>query len=126
MNSRYAGPGSKAVTSHWKHGWASYLASSRGWIVALIDGRGSGRDGNERRFAVHERLGTVEVDDQIEVTKYLVDNLHIIDPRRIAIWGWSYGGFVTLHALSDQRQELFQCGIAVAPVTNWRFYGKNR
>ena len=66
----------------------------------------------------------MEVQDQIEVARYLADRLPIIDPRRIAIWGWSYGGYATLRALSDEKQELFQCGIAVAPVTNWRYYGK--
>jgi dipeptidyl aminopeptidase/acylaminoacyl peptidase len=53
----------------------------------------------------------------------LVENLHIIDPRRIGVWGWSYGGYTTLRILSEEKQNLFQCGIAVAPVTNWRFYG---
>ena len=62
--------------------------------------------------------------DQIEVAKYLVDNLRIIDPQRIAIWGWSYGGYAALRALSDEEQDIFQCAIAVAPVTNWRFYGE--
>lgn len=71
------------------------------------------------------KLGSVEVADQIEVTKYLVDNLHIIDPRRIGVWGWSYGGYTTLRILSDEKQNLFQCGIAVAPVTNWRYYGED-
>lgn len=70
-------------------------------------------------------MGSVEVADQIEVTKYLVENLHIIDPRRIGVWGWSYGGYTTLRILSDEKQNLFQCGIAVAPVTNWRYYGRS-
>ena len=61
---------------------------------------------------------------QIEATRYLVENLHIIDPRRIGVWGWSYGGYTTLRILSEEKQDLFQCGIAVAPVTNWRFYGE--
>ena len=61
---------------------------------------------------------------QIEVVRYLVSNLSIINPRQIAIWGWSYGGYVTLRALSDEDQDVFQCGIAVAPVTNWRYYGR--
>jgi dipeptidyl aminopeptidase/acylaminoacyl peptidase len=62
---------------------------------------------------------------KIEATRYLVDHLHIIDPRRIGVWGWSYGGYTTLRILSEEKQNLFQCGIAVAPVTNWRFYGKH-
>ena len=109
----------------WKQGWASYLSSTRSWVVAHIDGRGSGHDGDKRRFQVYEQLGSLEVDDQIEVTRYLIDNLKFVDPRRIGIWGWSYGGYAALRALSDRDQEVFQCGIAVAPVTSWRFYGKD-
>ena len=65
-----------------------------------------------------------QTNPQIEVVRYLVSNLSIINPRQIAIWGWSYGGYVTLRALSDEDQDVFQCGIAVAPVTNWRYYGR--
>ena len=92
--------------------------------MAQIDGRGSSGDGDRKRFEVWQKLGSVEVADQIEVTQYLIKNLHIIDPRRIAVWGWSYGGYATLAILSDENQEIFQCGISVAPVTNWRYYGK--
>jgi dipeptidyl aminopeptidase/acylaminoacyl peptidase len=122
---RYAGPGTQTYKSNWKMGWSAYLASTRGFIVAEIDGRGSGGEGDRRRFEIWERLGSVEVSDQIEVAKYLSSTLSIIDPRRVAIWGWSYGGYVTLRALSDEDQDVFQCGIAVAPVTNWRFYGES-
>ena len=106
----------------WKQGWPAYLASQRSWIIAQIDGRGSGGGGDRRRFELYQRLGTVEVDDQIEVAKYLAKHLPIVDPRRVAIWGWSYGGYATLRALSDPRQDVLQCGIAVAPVSSWRFY----
>ena len=85
-------------------GWPAYLASSRGIIVAQIDGRGSGGEGDRRRFELWNRLGSVEVQDQIEVVRHLVSNLSIINPRQIAIWGWSYGGYVTLRALSDEDQ----------------------
>ena len=149
---RYAGPDTQVARSEWQGGsWASYLASNQGWIVAQIDGRGSGGDGDRRKFEVWQQLGSTEVQDQIEVyyqgiqvlsftpilhimplhlrfmlqvSKYLISNLHIIDPRRVAVWGWSYGGYVTLAALSDPKQDIFQCGISVAPVTNWRFYGE--
>ncbi len=77
------------------------------------------------RFEVYERLGTVEVQDQIEAARYLAAHLPIVDPRRVAIWGWSYGGYATLRALSHPDQDIFQCGIAVSPVTDWRFYGNS-
>ena len=60
------------------------------------------------------------------MTRYLINNLHIIDPRRVGVWGWSYGGYVTLAALSEPKQDIFQCGVSVAPVTNWRYYGKGQ
>ena len=66
----------------------------------------------------------MEVTDQLEVTRWLTRHLHVVDPRRVAIWGWSYGGYAALTALSDEAQDVFQCAVAVAPVTNWRFYGK--
>ena len=122
--SRYAGPDTQVAKEEWKKGgWAGYLSGRKGWIVAQIDGRGSGGDGDRRRFQVWQRLGTVEVADQIEVTQYLINNLHIVDPRRVAVWGWSYGGYTTLGILAQEHQDIFQCGISVAPVTNWRYYG---
>lgn len=121
----YAGPGTQVAKPQWKQGWASFLASSRSWIVAHIDGRGSGGAGDRRRFEVYGRLGTSEVQDQLEVTQFLVNKLKFVDPRRIAIWGWSYGGYAALRAISEREQDLLQCAIAVAPVTSWRFYGMN-
>ena len=119
----YAGPGSQSTKAEWKHGWSSYMAGSRGWIVALIDGRGSGGDGETRQKELWKRLGSVEVQDQITIANYLAKELPIIDLRRIAIWGWSYGGYASLKALGDKDQNIFQCAIAVAPVTNWKYYG---
>lgn len=65
----------------------------------------------------------MEVADQIEVTEYLRDSLHFVDKRRVAVWGWSYGGFVASLALASEK-AVFHCAIAVAPVTNWKLYGK--
>ena len=69
-------------------------------------------------------LGSKEVDDQLAVVKYLKENLHYIDEKRIAIWGWSYGGFVTTMVMAKDAEEIFACGIAVAPVAKWEHYGK--
>lgn len=57
--------------------------------------------------------------------RYLRDTLHFIDKRRVAVWGWSYGGFVSAKLLSTAGQDVFHCGISVAPVTSWRLYGMN-
>ncbi len=120
----YAGPGTQIALPQWKLGWSSYLSTSRSWIVAHADGRGSGGDGDRRRFEVGGRLGGPEVEDQLEVARYLARHLPVVDPRRVAVWGWSYGGYATLRALSDPAQDVLQCGVAVAPVTDWRYYGE--
>ncbi|KAF4532688.1 hypothetical protein B566_EDAN002924 [Ephemera danica] len=117
----YGGPGTQLVSERWKLDWSTYLASNRDFIVAEIDGRGSGGQGQKLLHEVYYRLGSVEVKDQLEVTEYLRDTLHFIDPRRVAVWGWSYGGFVAAMALG-REQDVFHCGISVAPVTNWKLY----
>ncbi|RZF33294.1 hypothetical protein LSTR_LSTR007639 [Laodelphax striatellus] len=118
----YAGPGSQLVTDRWKTDWSTYLASNRDYIVAQIDGRGSAGQGYSLLHQIYHQLGTVEVNDQLEVTEYLVDTLHFIDKRRVAVWGWSYGGYVAAKLLSHPNQDVFHCGISVAPVTSWKLY----
>lgn len=59
----------------------------------------------------------------VNIWRYLRDSLHFVDKRRVAVWGWSYGGFVAAHALSHPGQDVFHCGISVAPVVSWRLYG---
>ena len=73
---------------------------------------------------MYHELGGKEVDDQVAVSRYLRDNLHFVDPRRITIWGWSYGGYVTTMALARDADDVFSCGVAVAPVARWEHYGK--
>ncbi|KAG8038791.1 hypothetical protein G9C98_000346 [Cotesia typhae] len=118
----YGGPGSQLVTDMFKIDWNTYLASKKNIIVAQIDGRGSGGQGYKMLYEVYYRLGTVEVADQLEVTEYLRDSLHFVDKRRVAVWGWSYGGFVSALALAEPEQDVFQCGISVAPIVSWKLY----
>ncbi|XP_011502782.1 PREDICTED: dipeptidyl aminopeptidase-like protein 6 [Ceratosolen solmsi marchali] len=118
----YGAPGTQLVTDIFKIDWNTYLASRKNIIVAQIDGRGSGGQGYQFLHEVHNRLGTVEVADQLEVTEYLRDSLHFVDKRRVAIWGWSYGGFVAAHALAHPDQKVFHCGISVAPIVSWKLY----
>ncbi|XP_058799577.1 inactive dipeptidyl peptidase 10 isoform X3 [Phymastichus coffea] len=118
----YGAPGSQLVNDIFKIDWNSYLASRKNVIVAQIDGRGSGGQGYKLLHEVYRRLGTVDVADQLEVTEYLRDSLHFIDKRRVAIWGWSYGGFVAAHALAHSDQDVFHCGISIAPIISWKLY----
>ncbi|KAL0277472.1 UNVERIFIED_CONTAM: hypothetical protein PYX00_004738 [Menopon gallinae] len=117
----YSGPGTQLVTDRWKIDWSTFLASNKEYIIAQIDGRGSSGQGYQLMHEIYHRLGTVEVADQLEVTEYLRDSLHFIDKRRVAVWGWSYGGFVAALSLA-KSSDLFHCAISVAPVTNWALY----
>uniref|UniRef100_A0A8C6PRJ1 Fibroblast activation protein, alpha n=1 Tax=Nothobranchius furzeri TaxID=105023 RepID=A0A8C6PRJ1_NOTFU len=116
----YGGPCSQSVNYQFKLNWGTYLSSSLGIIVASFDGRGSGYQGDEILHAIYKRLGTFEVEDQIAAVRKFID-MGFIDKDRIAIWGWSYGGYVSSMALGAGT-GLFKCGIAVAPVANWEYY----
>nr|XP_033186766.1 dipeptidyl aminopeptidase-like protein 6 isoform X3 [Bombus vancouverensis nearcticus] len=118
----YGAPGSQLVTETFKIDWNTYLASRKNMIVAQIDGRGSGGQGYKFLHEVYYRLGSVEVADQLEVTEYLRDSLHFVDKQRVAVWGWSYGGFVAALALAHPGQDVFECGISVAPIVSWKLH----
>lgn len=118
----YSGPGTQLITEKWNVDWNTYLVGTKDYIITQIDGRGSSGQGYQLLHEVYRRLGTVEISDQLEVTEYLRDNLHFVDKRRVGVWGWSYGGFAAILALAS-TDEFFQCGISVAPVTNWKLYG---
>jgi len=118
----YGGPKSQQVTYSYRVDWGVHMASSRGVIYARIDGRGSGYQGDSLLQEIYRRMGTVEIEDQIKVAKYLKDTYSYIDPDRMAIWGWSYGGYATSSALAMDTENVFQCGVSVAPVTNWIYY----
>ncbi|XP_036396619.1 dipeptidyl peptidase 4 [Megalops cyprinoides] len=116
----YAGPCSQKVDYRFRLNWATYLASTEKVIVASLDGRGSGYQGDKIMHALYRRLGTYEVEDQISAVRKFID-MGFVDKKRIAIWGWSYGGYVTSMALGAGT-GLFKCGIAVAPVAKWEYY----
>jgi len=118
----YGGPQSQQVSDRFRIDWGTHLSSSRGVIYALIDGRGSGFQGDKMMQEIYRRMGTVEIEDQIAVTKYLAENLPFVDANRTAIWGWSYGGFAAASTLASDRDNVFQCAMSVAPVTNWIYY----
>ncbi|CAG0882323.1 unnamed protein product [Cyprideis torosa] len=118
----YSGPGTQLVSEEWKMHWGIYLASQREYIYAWVDGKGSGFQGDMMETEVYYRLGTVEVDDQIQVVSALIKRYPFIDPDNVAVWGWAYGGYVATSILVMDKEDVFKCGIAVAPITNWLFY----
>lgn len=116
----YAGPCSQKVDYLYRVNWATYLASTEKIIVASFDGRGSGYQGDEIMHKLYKRLGTDEVQDQITAAKEFI-RWGYIDKDRVAIWGWSYGGYVTSMVLGE-GSGVFRCGMAVAPVSKWKYY----
>ena len=117
----YGGPGSQTVSNSWDRDmpWWQLLAQ-KGYIVVSVDNRGTGARGKDFRQATYKQLGKYEVSDQIEAAKYL-GTLNYIDKNRIGIFGWSYGGYMATLCMTIGA-EYFKLGIAVAPVTNWRYY----
>ena len=119
---QYSGPGSQQVSNRWGDSrtlWHKDLAN-QGYIVACVDGRGTGFKGSEFKKMTYLNLVKYESLDQIAVAKTL-GQLPFVDNKRIGIWGWSFGGHMAAHCLLTGN-EVFSFAIAVAPVTNWRFY----
>ncbi|XP_018327764.1 venom dipeptidyl peptidase 4 isoform X2 [Agrilus planipennis] len=118
----YGGPDSYQVIKKYSMDWGSYLASNKSIIYAMIDGRGSGLKGDKMLFSLYRALGTVEVSDQINVTRQIQLSLPYVDSSKTAIWGWSYGGYASAMALAKDVDGVFKCGMSVAPVTDWTLY----
>ena len=119
----YNGPASQTVNKKFTVDFQAYVASNLGYLVVTVDGRGTGFSGRATRCAVRGNIGYYESKDQIETAKIWGQKKYV-DANRMAIWGWSYGGFTTLKTLEVDGGRTFQYGMAVAPVTDWRFYGK--
>jgi dipeptidyl aminopeptidase B len=117
----YGGPGSQIVDRRFNIDFHSYIASSLGYIVVTVDGRGTGYIGRKARCIIRDDIGKYEARDQIETAKMWATKEYV-DADRMAIWGWSYGGFMTLKTLELDAGRTFKYGMAVAPVTDWRFY----
>jgi dipeptidyl-peptidase 4 len=119
---QYSGPGSQQVNNEWTDTndlWFYQLAQE-GYIIACVDGRGTGYKGADFKKMTQKQLGKFEVEDQIDAAK-VIGNYPYVDKSRIGIWGWSYGGFMASNCIM-KGADTFKMAIAVAPVTNWRFY----
>jgi dipeptidyl-peptidase-4 len=116
---QYSGPNSQQVLDRYGADWY-YALLNEGIAVACVDGRGTGARGEEFRKGTYMNLGIKESDDQIAAARYLA-SLPYIDENGIGIWGWSYGGYNVLMSMS-RGNGIFKAGVAIAPVTDWRFY----
>lgn len=119
---QYSGPGSQEVANNWldtNDMWFMML-SQQGYIIACVDGRGTGFKGAAFKKCTQKELGKFEVEDQIDAAK-VIGSYAYVDKSRIGIFGWSYGGFMSSNCLF-KGADVFKMAIAVAPVTNWRFY----
>ena len=119
LMTQYSGPNSQQVLDKWAVSWNEYMAQE-GFLVVCVDPRGTGARGEDFRKVTYQQLGKYESDDQIEAARYL-GTLSYVDKSKIAIWGWSYGGFMAALCM-EKGADVFNTGISVAPVTNWRFY----
>lgn len=117
----YGGPGSQTVSKRFNVDFQAYVAASLGYIVVTVDGRGTGLIGRKARTIIRGNIGYYEAYDQISTAKMWAEKKYV-DPSRLAIWGWSYGGFMTLKVLEQDAGQTFSYGMSVAPVTDWRFY----
>ena len=121
---QYSGPGSQQVVNRWKnrygHDYWHHMLAQEGFLVACVDGRGTGFKGRDFEKTIYLELGKKELEDQIEAAKEL-GKFPYVDESRIGIWGWSYGGYMSSLAIT-KGADIFKMAIAVAPVTSWRFY----
>jgi dipeptidyl-peptidase-4 len=116
---QYSGPNSQQVKNSWSFDWYQYLAQE-GYIVACVDPRGTGARGQHFRKCTYMQLGKLESEDHISAARALAEE-RFIDEKRVAIWGWSFGGFMSSLCL-EKAPDVFAAAIATAPVTNWRYY----
>ena len=119
---QYSGPGSQQVANTWNtaNDYWYYMLADEGYIVLCVDGRGTGYKGSEFKKITQKQLGKYELEDQIDAAK-TVGNYPYVDKTRIGIWGWSFGGYMSANCIL-KANDVFKMAIAVAPVTNWRFY----
>jgi dipeptidyl-peptidase 4 len=117
----YGGPGSQTVSNGWSYQnlWFQQL-TQKGYIVVSVDNRGTGHRGEEFKKCTYLELGKLETEDQIAAAKYFA-MLPFVDAGRMGIWGWSFGGYMSTLCMT-KGADIFKTGIAVAPVTNWRYY----
>lgn len=119
----YGGPGKQTVVDEWQRGnflWHQMLVQDLGLAIVVVDNRGTPGRGEAFKKATYAQLGKLELEDQIEVAKYLKKQ-DWVQGDRIGIWGWSFGGYLS-SLCATKGADYFKAAIAVAPVTHWKFY----
>lgn len=118
----YGGPGSQQVLNNYGsfNFWWFQVLANQGYMIVCVDNRGTGGKGAAFKKVTYKNLGSYEIEDQMAAAKYF-GNLPYVDESRIGMFGWSFGGYMTSLAMT-KGSDIFKMGIAVAPVTNWRFY----
>lgn len=116
----YGGPGAQSVRNAWSGATWEQVLAHRGFVIWQLDNRGSKGRGHAFETPLYHRMGKTELADQLEGIRYLIGQ-GFVDPARVGMYGWSYGGYMTLYSLLNSP-ETFRAGIAGAPVTNWRNY----
>jgi len=117
----YGGPHAQVVLNSWGSNFLWHqLMAQKGYIIFALDNRGSAGRGHLFEEPIHYRFGAQEMSDQRDGAQYL-KSLPFVDPNRLGIWGWSYGGHMTLHAMFEDPED-FKAGFAGGPVTDWHFY----
>lgn len=118
----YGGPGSQQVVDNWQGRYLAWfqMLAQKGYIIACVDNRGTGGRGEEFKKMTYMNLGKMETADQIDAANYL-KSLPYVEPSRIGVFGWSYGGYMSTNLILHGNQ-VYKMAIAVAPVTNWRWY----
>lgn len=116
---QYSGPGSQQVLDRWEFGFPMYLVQE-GFVALTVDGRGTGGRGAKWERQTYCELGVREAEDQLSAGRYAA-SLPYVDGKRVGIWGWSFGGYNTLMTMCAGN-DVYKAGVAVAPVTDWKFY----
>ena len=117
----YGGPGYGMVDSDTGFSWERVLVDTFNIVYIFIDGRGTGYQSNDHMFQMYLGLGTVEVEDQINVLQQMSQQYSFLDMSKTGIWGMSYGGYATGMAMARDVTNIYKCGASVSPVTDWRF-----
>jgi dipeptidyl-peptidase-4 len=116
----YGGPGVQLVLNNWHGNSFTQILTRAGYVVFTLDNRGSAHRGTAFQTPIHDRMGDVEVTDQVQGAQWLRDQ-SFVDPTRMGVWGWSYGGYMTLN-LMFKAPDVFRAGVAGAPVTDFALY----